>query len=250
MLAVTAIEKSFGGVRALSGASLDCAPGEIVGLIGPNGAGKSTLVNVVTGFLKPNGGKVTLGGRDITGFNARAVSAAGIARTFQNLRVFGSMTVRQNIEVAHSRCRQLNPAKAARVDPDGLLEAFGLADVGEALAGALPYGRQRWLEIARAMATVPDFLMLDEPAAGLNDEETRRLSAVIDRICAEMGIGILVIDHDLHFINRICKRLFVFDQGSLIATGAPEAVWTDPRVVEVYVGAGAPAQTAAESDKH
>ena len=245
MLAVTAIEKSFGGVRALSGASLDCAPGEIVGLIGPNGAGKSTLVNVVTGFLKPNSGTVTLGGRDITGFDARAVNAAGIARTFQNLRVFGSMTVRQNIEVAHSRCRQLDPQKAARVDPEALLEIFGLADVADALASALPYGSQRWLEIARALATVPDFLMLDEPAAGLNDEETARLGATIDRICAGMGTGILVIDHDLHFINRICKRLFVFDQGRLIASGTPDAVWADPRVVEVYVGAGAPQSAAA-----
>lgn len=241
MLAVSAIEKTFGGVRALSGASLDCSPGEIVGLIGPNGAGKSTLVNVVTGFLKPNRGTVKLGDRDITGLDARAVSAAGIARTFQNLRVFGSMTVRQNVEVAHSRCRQLDPAKAARVDPDALLETFGLSAVGDVLAGALPYGSQRWLEIARAMATVPDFLLLDEPAAGLNEEETTRLSAVINTICAGMGTGILVIDHDLHFINRICKRLFVFDQGSLIASGSPEAVWTDPRVVEVYVGAGAPA---------
>lgn len=240
MLAVTAIGKSFGGVRALADASLDCAPAEIVGLIGPNGAGKSTLVNVVTGFLKPDRGTVMLGGRDITGLDARAVSAAGIARTFQNLRVFGSMTVRQNVEVAHSRCRQLDPVKAARVDPDALLEAFGLISMAEALAGALPYGSQRWLEIARAMATVPDFLMLDEPAAGLNDEETARLGAVIDEIRAVMGVGILVIDHDLHFINRICKRLFVFDQGSLIASGAPEAVWTDPRVVEVYVGASAP----------
>lgn len=240
MLAVTAIGKSFGGVRALSDASLDCAPGEIVGLIGPNGAGKSTLVNVVTGFLRPDRGTVKLGERDITGLDARAISAAGIARTFQNLRVFGSMTVRQNVEVAHSRCRQLNPAKAARVDPDSLLVTFGLASVADALAGALPYGSQRWLEIARAMATVPDFLMLDEPAAGLNDEETTRLGAVIDEVRLEMGTGILVIDHDLHFINRICKRLFVFDQGSLIASGTPEAVWTDPRVVEVYVGASAP----------
>jgi branched-chain amino acid transport system ATP-binding protein len=240
MLAVTAIGKSFGGVRALADASLDCMPGEIVGLIGPNGAGKSTLVNVVTGFLKPDRGSVKLGERDITGLDARSVSAAGIARTFQNLRVFGSMTVRQNVEVAHSRCRQLDPVKAARVDPDALLETFGLTAMADALASALPYGSQRWLEIARAMATVPDFLMLDEPAAGLNDEETGRLGAVIDRIRTEMGTGILIIDHDLHFINRICERLFVFDQGSLIASGAPEAVWTDPRVVEVYVGASAP----------
>lgn len=241
MLTVTAIEKSFGGVRALNGASLDCLPGEIVGLIGPNGAGKSTLVNVVTGFLKPNRGTVKLGARDITGLDARAVSAAGIARTFQNLRVFGSMTVRQNVEVAHSRCCQLDAAKAARVDPDALIDAFGLSDMADSLAGALPYGSQRWLEIARAMATVPDFLMLDEPAAGLNEEETARLVTVIDEIRTVMDIGILVIDHDLHFINRICTRLFVFDQGSLIASGTPDVIWTDPRVVEVYVGAGGPA---------
>ena len=244
MLAVTGIEKSFGGVRALGGASLDCAAGEIVGLIGPNGAGKSTLVNVVTGFLRPDSGHVVLDGRDITGLDARAISAAGIARTFQNLRVFGSMTVRQNVEVAHSRCRQINPQKAARVHPDALLHTFGLAALADTLAGALPYGSQRWLEMARAMATVPEILMLDEPAAGLNSEETARLGAVIDEVRTSMGTGILVIDHDLHFINRICKRLFVFDQGCLIASGSPEAIWADPRVVEIYVGASPPPSNA------
>ncbi|MDQ1848310.1 ABC transporter ATP-binding protein [Gemmobacter fulvus] len=242
MLSVTEIEKSFGGVRALSGASLDCAAGEIVGLIGPNGAGKSTFVNVVTGFLRPDAGHVSLGGRDIAGIGPQQVSHAGIARTFQNLRVFRDLSVRQNIEVAHLRCRQLRPDRAARVNVAALLTEFGLEDLAEQPAGSLPYGTQRWMEIARALATAPEILMLDEPAAGLNDDESARLGRAIAGIRDRTGCGILVIDHDLRFINSICGRLFVMDQGRLIASGAPAEVWADPRVIEVYVGPGSPDQ--------
>lgn len=238
MLSVTGIEKSFGGVRALSGASLDCAAGEIVGLVGPNGAGKSTLVNVVTGFLAPDAGTVTLDGHAIAGLGPQRISHAGIARTFQNLRVFRELSVRQNIEVAHLRCCQLRPEKAARVDPATLLAEFGLAHLADQPAGSLPYGTQRRMEIARALATVPEILMLDEPAAGLNDEETARLAQTVRAIRDRMGVGIVVIDHDLRFINSICTRLFVMDQGRLVASGAPDLVWTDPKVVEVYVGPG------------
>lgn len=238
MLSVSGISKSFGGVQALSGASLECDAGEIVGLIGPNGAGKSTLVNVVTGFLKPDSGRVVLGGREIGGLGPQRISDAGIARTFQNLRVFRELSVRQNVEVAYLRCGQLRPHRAQRVNVDELLAEFALDGLADAPAGTLPYGTQRGMEIARALATAPDILMLDEPAAGLNDEETDRLGRKIAGIRDRTGAGIVVIDHDLRFINSICTRLFVMDQGRPIAVGQPDAVWRDPKVIEVYVGPG------------
>ncbi|MEZ5783800.1 MAG: ABC transporter ATP-binding protein [Rhizobiaceae bacterium] len=241
MLSVAGIMKSFGGVHALAGADLECSAGEIVGLIGPNGAGKSTLVNVVTGFLKPDAGTVSLNGREIAGFDPQRISDAGIARTFQNLRVFRELSVRQNVEVAFLRCRQLRPEKAMKVDVDALLEEFGLTALAETPAGSLPYGTQRWMEIARAMATAPDILMLDEPAAGLNNEETERLGRTITSVRDRTSAGIVVIDHDLRFINSICARIFVMDQGKQIAVGDPAALWKNPKVVEVYVGPDAAA---------
>lgn len=238
MLSVSGIQKSFGGVRALDDARIDCSANEIVGLIGPNGAGKSTLVNVISGFLSPDSGWVRLDGRDVQGLDPRAISTAGIARTFQNLRVFRDLTVRQNVEVAHIRCVQLRPDRAATVSVDALLDTFGLAASAAAVAGSLPYGMQRWLEIARAMASAPQILLLDEPAAGLNDEETEKLHQVITLIRNSKGVGVVVIDHDLRFINSVCARLFVMDQGRLIASGTPRDVWADRRVIEVYVGPG------------
>ncbi|WP_158970661.1 ABC transporter ATP-binding protein [Chachezhania sediminis] len=248
MLSVSGIRKAFGGVQALDNAVLRCDPGEIVGLIGPNGAGKSTLVNVVTGVLRPDAGTVVLGGRDLTGTGPGAICSAGIARTYQNLRVFHSLTVMQNVEVAHSRCRQLTPDRAARVSASALLKTFGLERHANALAGELSYGSQRRLEMARAMATVPQILLLDEPAAGLNDEETDQLGEVIRLVATQMGAGIVVIDHDLKFINDICRHLFVMDQGRPIAEGTPERVWKDPRVIEVYVGPGTETGTGDQRD--
>lgn len=238
MLSVSGIHKSFGGVQALADAALDCASGEVIGLIGPNGAGKSTLVNVISGFLAPDAGQVVLDGAPLQGSTPQHISASGIARTFQNLRVFRDLTVRQNIEVASLRARQLRGDGPPVLGVDALLETFGLADRMSDAAGALPYGTRRWMEIARAMATGPRILLLDEPAAGLNDEETDRLHQIITRLRDLTSIGVVVIDHDLTFINNVCDRLFVMDQGRLIASGAPAEVWRNPKVIEVYVGPG------------
>lgn len=238
MLSVSGIHKSFGGVHALAGASLDCAASEVVGLIGPNGAGKSTLVNAISGFLVPDRGSIQLGGQALEGRSPQDISAFGVARTFQNLRIFPDLTVRQNVEVAALRARKLNPDRAARVSVDDLLDTFGLTHRAQEAAGSLPYGTRRWMEIARAMATAPRILLLDEPAAGLNDEETERLHQVITLIRDRGGVGVVVIDHDLTFINNVCSRLFVMDQGRLIASGTPAEVWRNPQVIEVYVGPG------------
>lgn len=240
MLSVTTISKSFGGVQALRGASMDCAAAEIVGLIGPNGAGKSTLVNVISGILAPDRGRVEIGGQAVSGKGHQFSARCGIARTFQNIRLFRDLSVRQNIEVAQKRCQQMRPELAALVDVEGLLHTYGLSAAASDLAGTLPYGHQRRLEIARALATRPSILLLDEPAAGMNDEESAELAEIITGIREAGGCGVVVIDHDLKFINSICQRIFVMDQGAMIATGTPAEVWADPRVIEVYVGPRSP----------
>lgn len=240
MLSVEAVSKTFGGVQALRQASLSCATGEILGLIGPNGAGKSTLVNAISGVLKPDTGSVRLADRDLTGLGPEECARAGIARTFQNIRLFRELTVRQNVEVAHITCRSMRPDAAHRIDIDRLLEQYELDAAADAPAGTLSYGSQRRLEIARALALGPSLLLLDEPAAGLNESESETLAEAIEAIRRDFGCAIIVIDHDLRFINRLCDRLCVMDQGQVIASGDTAEVWRDPRVIEVYVGQAQP----------
>jgi ABC-type branched-subunit amino acid transport system ATPase component len=241
MLSVEAVSKTFGGVQALREASLACAAGEILGLIGPNGAGKSTLVNAISGTLRPERGSITLDGRDLTGRGAEYCARAGVARTFQNIRLFKDLTVRQNVEVAYITCRATRAKQAAGIDIDALLAQYGLDELADVPAGTLPYGSQRRLEIARALALGPSLLMLDEPAAGLNEGESEALAAAIEGIRRDVGCATIVIDHDLRFINRLCDRLCVMDQGEVIASGETLEVWRDPRVIEVYVGQAQPA---------
>jgi branched-chain amino acid transport system ATP-binding protein len=236
MLEISGIEKQFGGVRALRDVSLQCDAGEIRGLIGPNGAGKSSLINVVSGVLTPDKGKVVLAGRDVAGKGPEAAARAGVARTFQNLRLFASLSVAQNIEVALTSARALRPAAVAAFDLYAEMAAFALTERAEDAARTLSYGDQRRLEILRALALGPRVLLLDEPAAGMNDVESLELADLIRGIRDRFSCTIIVIDHDLHFIMRLCERITVMDMGAVIAEGPVDVVRRDPKVIEIYLG--------------
>ncbi len=235
-LDVERVSKHFGGVYALRDVSLHCESGEIVGLIGPNGAGKTTLLNVVSAALPVDQGSVTLDGKRLDGTGPRNCALMGIGRTFQNIRLFGRLTVRQNIDVAYSTALAHRRARLKDTTVDGLLEFMSLSAAQHRRARELPYGQQRRLEIARALALAPDFLLLDEPAAGMNEAESERLIGSIRAVRDRSGCGIIVIDHDLRFIMTVCERIHVMHMGELIAHGPPEIVQKDPRVIEVYIG--------------
>ncbi len=254
-LKVDTISKHFGGVYAVREVSLECERGEILGLIGPNGAGKTTLMNLITGVSPSDGGTVSLDETTLNGLSARKCARAGVARTFQNIRLFDHLTVRQNVEVAFTTSEFHRAQQAAGITIDHLLDQMDLLEVADRPAPTLPYGRQRRLEIARALALAPDYLLLDEPAAGMNRLESTALIESIRFIRDEYGCGIIVIDHDLRFIMNVCERIAVLHMGELIALGTPDDVRNDPRVIEVYIGArdndgatAAPAPRPSPSD--
>jgi ABC-type branched-subunit amino acid transport system ATPase component len=248
LLAVEGLSRSFGGLRAVDAVSLGVGAGEVYGLIGPNGAGKTTLINLVTGLLRPDAGRVVVAGRDITGRPPDVVARSGLARTYQQIRLFPAMTALENVVAgAHARreaplWRRLLflPAAAreeavARRQALALLDAVGLAPLADVPAAALAYGDRRRLEVARALASRPRLLLLDEPAAGMSQAEAGRLIDLIRTLPAQ-GHAVLLVEHNMRVVMAACHRIGVLDFGQLIAEGSPEAIRGDSRVIEAYLG--------------
>jgi branched-chain amino acid transport system ATP-binding protein len=248
-LIVDHVCRNFGGLRAVTDFSVSVGPGELVGLIGPNGAGKTTVFNLITGVYRPTTGQVRLGSHRIDGHTPSRINRAGVARTFQNIRLFGSLSVLDNACVGfarhggenlwHTICRTPRFTRR-RLESEArgldLLRTFQLDAKAAHRANSLPYGDQRRLEIARALATGPKILLLDEPAAGMNPQEKQELMQLIRFIRDHFGIGILLIEHDMKLVMSICERITVLDHGETIAVGTAAQVQANPEVIEAYLG--------------
>lgn len=240
---------SFGGLRAVNNFNVTIEKGQLYGLIGPNGAGKTTIFNLLTGVYKPTDGQVILDGQDLTGKKPMDICKAGIARTFQNIRLFGKMSVLDNVKLGlHNQNKYstfsgifrlsgyFRQEKAMEETAMRLLSVFGLKEDAKLLASNLPYGKQRKLEIARALATNPKLLLLDEPAAGMNPNETEELMNTIQFIKDEFDISILIIEHDMRLVSGICEEITVINFGQVLAQGETAAVLRNPEVITAYLG--------------
>jgi len=237
------VSRSFAGVRALDGVTLEVHRHEVVGLIGPNGAGKSTLVNLLSGFDRPDEGRVELEGEDVTRWSAHRRARAGLARTFQHSRAFTGLAVRENVEVAALGVGA-GPREARR-RADALLELLGVGGLADAPASALAHGDERRLGVARALATEPRFVLLDEPAAGLPESEVPEFAAVVRSVRDEHDAGVLLIDHNMALVMEVCDRVHVLDQGRTLAVGTPAEIRANLDVTAAYLGESAAAGAAA-----
>ena len=250
MLEIKGITQRFGGVTALDDVSFRIREGEITGVIGPNGAGKTTLFNIVTGIYTQTSGTIHFAGKDVSGLAPEGLARLGMVRTFQNVELFGQMTVRENVMVGlHTKSRsgmldcmfrsprQLAEERRIRAESEQWLEFTGIVDLSETRASNLPFGKGRMLEIARALALGPKVILMDEPAAGLNNRETQELARVIRRI-REMGITVVLVEHDMELVMDICDAIVVFNLGRLLAQGTPREIQENQQVVAAYLGEG------------